>query len=111
MSDYSLLMRQTVKKFWQEVNWENRPIPVAPVAVAQPDTNGQATISELSTVSAIAPALILNFKMSVRDYLNAIPWTGAPLIAAPTPAAVAVEDIEHKIDTLDDFLADISKFF
>jgi hypothetical protein len=108
MSDYSLLMRQTVKKFWQEVNWENRPIPVA---VLQPETNGQAVISELSAVSAISPALILNFKMSVRDYLNAIPWTGAPLVAAPTPAALVVEDSELKIDTLDDFLADISQFF
>jgi hypothetical protein len=111
MSDYSLLMRQTVKQFWQEVNWENRPIPVAPVAAVQPETNGQAAILDPSAVSTIAPALILNFKMSVRDYLDTIPWTGAPLVAAPTPTAVVVEDNKYKIDTLDDFLADISQFF
>ncbi|WP_019502319.1 hypothetical protein [Pseudanabaena sp. PCC 6802] len=111
MSDYSLLMRQTVKKFWQEVNWENRPIPVVSVAAAQPEINGQSETSELSAAFTVAPALMLNFKMSVRDYLNAIPWAGAPLVAAPTPAAAVVEDNEHKIDTLDDFLADISQFF
>jgi hypothetical protein len=111
MSNNNLLMRKTVKIFWQEVNWENRPIPVAPIAVVQPETNGQAAISEPPVANMAIPALMLDLKMSVRDYLNAIPWAGVPLVAAPTPVPVVVEDSKHKIDTLDDFLADISKFF
>jgi hypothetical protein len=97
-------MRQTVKSFWQEVNWENRPAPV----VVQPETNGKPTISPLPSPSL---SFTFDMKMSVRDYLNAIPWSGAPIIAAPEPVAAVVEDGKYKIDTLDDFLEDISKFF
>jgi hypothetical protein len=97
-------MRQTVKSFWQDVNWENRP---APVLAVQPETNGKATISQLPSPSL---SFTFDMKMSVRDYLNAIPWSGAPIIAASEPAAV-FDDDKYKIDTLDDFLEDISKFF
>jgi hypothetical protein len=93
-SDWHL---QTLRNFWQGVNWENRAI--AQLSRDQPSSNNGR------------PAL-LSFSMSVREYFRAISWTGIPEIAVTsheTKPNISSDD-ESK-ETLEDFLDDVSKFF
>lgn len=100
MKNANLWMRQSVKVFWQGVNWENR---LMPSVVVHPETNGKPSVS---------PSFTFDLRMSVRDYLNAINWSGSPVVAAPVVVApTIVDNKEDTVDTLDDFLDDITKFF
>lgn len=78
-------MQQTVKAFWQGVNWENRP------------NFGRASVNQPNSMT-----------LNVRDYFGTIPWSGVA-IAASTPISLP-PDI-GKSETLEDFLDDISRFF
>lgn len=88
-------MLQSVRSFWQNVNWENHPIPVATIS-----SNGQVTES-----------VALSFVSSVQQYFNAIPWSGVALVAAPTSSFSSSSELEEPAETLDDFLDDIASFF
>ncbi len=92
-SDWRL---QPLQSFWQNVNWDNRPIVTT-------TTNGTVTNSAE-----------LSFLMSVREYFRAISWTGVPAIAATNTEAKLISsqaEIDDSNETLEDFLDDISKFF
>ncbi|MEE3719425.1 hypothetical protein V2H45_22025 [Tumidithrix elongata RA019] len=100
MSTTSTWSRQSVRSFWQGVNWENRPQIVPSLLDRGGDSlNGQ---------TAIAPTLSLKF--SVTQYFSMIPWSGVPLAAAPVPLPT-LPIAEEKKETLEDFLDDISSFF
>ncbi len=73
--------QQSVKTFWQGVNWENRPIVI---------NQSQALI------------------LTVQDYFAMIPWSGVA-IAQSSPKSFPSQS-SIKSDTLEDFLNDI-KFF
>lgn len=93
-SDWRL---QPLKNFWQNVNWDNRPIVIS-------TNNGNGTSS--------APTL--SFLMSVREYFRAISWTGIPAIAVTSTdpkTSASQTEIDENNETLEDFLDDISKFF
>ncbi|CAN1213375.1 hypothetical protein TUMEXPCC7403_24430 [Tumidithrix helvetica PCC 7403] len=100
MNTTSTWTQQSVRSFWQGVNWENRP----QVVTAAPSQG----IGNLNGHVAIAPTLDL--KLSVNQYFSMIPWSGIPLAAAPTPS-LGVAKVEEKKETLEDFLDDISSFF
>jgi hypothetical protein len=86
---------QSLRNFWQEVNWDNRTLVT--------------TVDNHQSVSS------LSFTMSVREYFRAIAWTGVPAIAMTNTAAKAEAKANPPIDeskeTLEDFLNDISSFF
>ncbi len=88
-------MLQSVRSFWQNVNWENRHVPVAAIS-----SNGH-----------VAESAALNLVLSVQQYFNAIPWSGVALVAAPTSSSSSYSDLEEPAETLDDFLDDIASFF
>jgi len=74
--------QQSVKAFWQGVNWENH------------------AISSLKSHSMTS---------NVRDYFGMIPWSGVA-IAQSVPKPIMPQNTD-KSETLEDFLDDISKFF
>ncbi|AFY74636.1 hypothetical protein Syn7502_02683 [Synechococcus sp. PCC 7502] len=75
---------QTVKAFWQGVNWENRPI-----------------LTNQSSSSAMT--------LTVQDYFAMIPWSGGAIAVATSKPQIP-QDLGSS-ETLEDFLDDISKFF
>jgi hypothetical protein len=79
----SAFKRQSVKAFWQGVNWENR-------AVSSTKSNFSLTVN-------------------VQDYFGMIPWSGVA-IAQSVPKPIMPQNTD-KSETLEDFLDDISKFF
>lgn len=81
----STFLRQSVKAFWQGVNWENRPI------------------TDTKKSSGFAMTL------AVQDYFGMIPWSGVA-IAQSIPKPIMPLDTANS-ETLEDFLDDISKFF
>ena len=89
---------QTLRNFWQGVNWENRAI--AQFVSDQPNSNN----GKPPTLSLL---------MSVREYFRAISWTGIPEIAVTShetkPNLPSIDDASK--ETLEDFLDDISNFF
>ena len=85
---------QSLRSFWQEVNWDNRTLVT--------------TVDNHQSVSS------LSFTMSVREYFRAIAWTGVPAIAMTNTAAKAEAMsilVDESKETLEDFLNDISSFF
>jgi hypothetical protein len=77
--------QQSVKEFWQGVNWEN----IATRHLHQSST--------------------MPMTLSVQDYFAMIPWSGIA-IAQSRPKPILIEEISNT-ETLEDFLDDISKFF
>jgi hypothetical protein len=86
---------QSLRSFWQDVNWDNRPL-----------------ITTIDNRQQVASSL--SFTMSVREYFRAIAWTGVPAIAMTNTAAKAEAKaipVDETKETLEDFLNDISSFF
>jgi len=82
-------MEQSVKAFWQGVNWENRP-----------NFGVQAQVIQSKSFS---------MTLNVRDYFGMIPWSGVAIATSiPKPSLPQNTD---KSETLEDFLDDISRFF
>jgi hypothetical protein len=81
-----LWLHQSVRDFWQDVNWENR-------AIAPSKKEFQP----------------LSLTLSIKSYFNLIPWEEIAIAAAPipTPEVLAPE----KSETLDDLLSDVFQFF
>jgi hypothetical protein len=79
---------QSVRTFWQGVNWENR-----------------SSFSNSSVASNLPSLENISLNLAVGNYFALIPWSGVA-IATPKPKV-----IEPKSETLADFLDDISKFF
>jgi len=75
-------MSQSVKVFWQGVNWENRVI----------------TVIKSNSMT-----------LAVGNYFNMIPWSGVA-IAQSVPKPIMPQNTD-KSETLEDFLDDVSKFF
>ena len=92
---------QTLRNFWQGVNWENR-------AIAQFASNNQ---NNNNGSNGSVPTL--SFLMSVREYFRAISWTGIPEIAATSHESKPSNTplVDESDETLENFLDDISKFF
>ncbi len=85
---------QSLRSFWQEVNWDNRTLVTT--------VDNQHIVSSLSLT------------MSVREYFRAIAWTGVPAIATTNTVAKAEAKanlVDETKETLEDFLNDISSFF
>lgn len=74
----------TVKQFWQSVNWENRSLSIS-------KTNSLA--------------------LSVANYFALIPWSGVAIATSSSLVTKPVMPAAANMETLDDFLEDISKFF
>ncbi len=96
------VMQQTVRSFWQNINWDNRPL------MNPPPSNG-AIVNEMPLSAS------LSFAMSVKDYFVAISWEGTPEIGV-IPNGGDGKNRPHEAElsndtTLDDFLDDLSKFF
>jgi hypothetical protein len=78
----SAFKRQSVKAFWQGVNWENRALAV---------TKSKSVM------------------VTVGDYFGVVPWSGVA-IAQSVPKPIMPQNTD-KSETLEDFLDDVSKFF
>jgi hypothetical protein len=96
------VMQQTVRSFWQNINWDNRPLMNPPV------TDGVVTTGTQLPTS-------LSFAMTVKDYFVAVSWEGTPEIGViPNGGDGKHRHNEPELGndaTLDDFLEDLSKFF
>ncbi|MEI6426861.1 MAG: hypothetical protein WCO45_00525 [Pseudanabaena sp. ELA607] len=95
------VMRQTVRSFWQNINWDNRPLMNPPPSQGNDEVVGALLTADLS------------FAMSVKDYFVAVSWEGTPEIGV-IPNGGDSHRHESKLGndaTLDDFLEDLSKFF
>ncbi|NJK34564.1 MAG: hypothetical protein HC919_06210 [Oscillatoriales cyanobacterium SM2_2_1] len=84
--------QQTLKSFWQSINWDNRPLAIAPHS-----SNGQ---------SLLGGSGILSFNLTVGEYFRNIPWSGiAPVavvaVGTPTDDELSTDDAP----TLDDFMS------
>jgi len=80
-------LQQSVREFWQDVNWENQAI--AP--------KGQAKFQPLSLT------------LSVKNYFSLIPWENQAIAATPISTPEPAEP--PKSETLEDLLSDVFEFF
>ncbi len=88
----STWMLQSVRSFWQGVNWENHPLEL----ISPPNSDGTPTV--------------LSLKLAVKQYFSLIAWTGDSIAPQATTPNLPIDD-DDKSETLDDFIDDISKFF
>lgn len=99
MNNSNTWIRQSVRSFWQGINWENRPLEIVTNQL-----NGQANGQPM-----VASALSLS--LPVKKYFSLIQWTGIPLAAPPVQSSTPIQVEQEKLETLEDFLDDISQFF
>ncbi|MGQ9865106.1 MAG: hypothetical protein ACUVSQ_02285 [Pseudanabaenaceae cyanobacterium] len=78
----------SVQQFWQQFNWDGRPLPKG------------------GTAAGLSPSL------KVGQYFGQFPWEGRAIVAAAPVSVPAVSaEPPEELATLEDFLEDISSFF
>lgn len=95
-------MPESVRSFWQGVNWDDRPV--------QPGTP-QVSTAQLHEEAEVVGEQSLALTLSVKQYFSAIPWSGIAIVAAAPATLPPSTDTEEDSETLDDFLSDVSDFF
>jgi hypothetical protein len=84
--------QQTLRAFWQSVNWDNRPLAIAP----QPQSAAPPGSSDG----------LLSLSLTVGEYFRNIPWSGiAPVAVVASPSAIDEEFSTEDAPTLDDFMS------
>ncbi len=90
-------LRSSVENFFSTINWEDRPLEVAPeVSASDTELSDQPVVSNGATP--------LSMTLNVGQFFELFPWEGQRIIAAPVAVEAPVTD-EAAVDeiTLDDF--------